>query len=84
MYIHIGDKKIVSDKQIIGIFNTETIKKSDLNIWLKSIIDDNYKVIAIGIANEITGSNVSPFTIINRNVINNDDLIWSSKNVKRI
>jgi len=82
MFIHIGNRKTVSDKLIIGIFNVETILKSEINSWIKKELNAEYKVITIGINNEITGSNVSPFTIINRKIINNEDLIWSRDNVK--
>ncbi len=80
MYIHIGDKKTVSDTSIIGIFSTDTILKSDMNSWIKHKLNENFKVIAIGNKGEIMGSSVSPYTIINRKAVNKDDLIWSNYN----
>ena len=80
MFIHLGNNIIVSDRECIGIFNTETIKLgSDNEFFLKNIMEDD-KVIAVNIRNEIQGSWVSPFTVIKREAINEDDLIWSRKN----
>jgi len=80
MFIHLGNNIIVSDRECIGIFNTETIKLgSDNKFFLKNISEDD-KVIAVNIRNEIQSSWVSPFTVIKREAINEDDLIWSRKN----
>ena len=80
MFIHLGNNIIVSDRECIGIFNTETIKLgADNEFFLKNIMEDD-KVIAVNIRNEIQGSWVSPFTVIKREAINEDELIWSRKN----
>jgi hypothetical protein len=38
------------------------------------------KVITVNVNNEIKSSWVSPFTVIKRDAINEDELIWSRKN----
>ncbi len=76
MYIHLGEKKIISHKQYVGIFNSETIRKSSLNIWIKESLEENVKSIAIGVNNDIIGSGVSPYTVIKRTTYHKD-IIWS-------
>jgi hypothetical protein len=76
MYIHLGEKKIISDRNFVGIFNAETIRMSSLNVWIKESIKENDRSVAININNDITGSGVSPFTVIKR-VSYEKDLIWS-------
>lgn len=76
MYIHLGERKIISDREYVGIFNTETINLSSLNGWIKEHIKENDRSIAINIKNDIIGSGVSPFTIIKR-VSYKKELIWS-------
>jgi regulator of extracellular matrix RemA (YlzA/DUF370 family) len=76
MYIHIGEKKIISDRTFVGIFNAETIRMSSLNLWIKDSIEDNDRSVAINVNNDIIGSGVSPFTVIKR-VSYRKDLIWS-------
>jgi hypothetical protein len=80
MFIHIGNNIIISEKECIGIFNTETLKLgSDNEFFLKNIKADD-KVISVNVNNEIKSSWVSPFTVIKREAINEDELIWSRKN----
>ncbi len=76
MYIHLGEKKIISHRQYLGIFNAETIRKSSLNSWIKNNLKENDKSIAIGVNNDIIGSGVSPYTVIKRTSFYKD-LIWS-------
>ncbi len=76
MYIHLGEKKIISHRQYVGIFNSETIKKSSLNRWIKDNLDENVKSIAIGVNSDIIVSGVSPYTVIKRTSYIKD-LIWS-------
>jgi regulator of extracellular matrix RemA (YlzA/DUF370 family) len=76
VYIHLGEKKIISDRKYVGIFNAETIMMSSLNVWIKDNIKDNNRSIAININNDIIGSGVSPFTVIKRTSYKKD-LIWS-------
>jgi hypothetical protein len=80
MFIHIGNNIVISDRECIGIFNTETLKLgSDNEFFLKNLKDDD-KVISVNVQNEIKSSWVSPFTVIKREAINEDELIWSRKN----
>ena len=66
MYIHIGNKKVVSDKDIVGIFNAETIMKSNENEAYIKQIKQKDKSIIICRNNDIISSNISPYTIFNR------------------
>lgn len=81
MFIHIGNNIIVSGKDCIGIFNIETLKlnNEDNKFFLKDVSDID-KLISINETNEIKSSFVSPFTVIKREAINDDELIWSRKN----
>ena len=80
MFIHIGNNIVISEKECIGIFNTETLKLgSDNDVFLKNIMTYD-KVISVNVNNEIKSSWVSPFTVIKREAINEDELIWSRKN----
>ncbi len=79
MYIHIGERKIVSDRKTVGIFNIKTILTSDLNHRILNAIDIqkcDIKTIVIDTDSNITTSKVSPFTVIKRISINSKDCIW--------
>lgn len=79
MFIHIGNNITVSDKECIGIFNIETLKfNTDNSYFLKDIRSDD-KLISIDEENKIISSWVSPFTVIKRESISNEELIWSRK-----
>jgi hypothetical protein len=79
MFIHIGERKIVSDKKVIGVFNLESLNKSDLN---KSLIDNidnskcDIKTIVIDRDCNIFSSKVSPFTVIKRGSIEYNECVW--------
>ena len=79
MFIHLGDRIIVSEKDYIGIFNYETMIKSEKNFWITENINNTIKTIAIGENNNIITSKVSPYTVIKRTDINKD-FIWSRNN----
>ena len=66
MYIHIGNKKVVSGKEIVGIFNAETIMKSKENEAYIEQIKQEDKSIIVYSNNNIISSNISPYTIFNR------------------
>ena len=74
MFIHIGNRKIVSDKDIIGIFNVETLRLSDGNLNYLSSISSNDKTVVIDRENKIILSEVSPFTVIKRTML--EDVVW--------
>lgn len=81
MYIHIGQKKIVSDKNHIGFFNAETLRLSDENNWILAQIKTEDKTIAIDVNNAIIASKVSPYTIIKRTSLEKD-IIWRREHDK--
>ena len=66
MYIHAGNRKIVSDNKIIGIFNTETIKMSKVNKRFFKYINSGDKSLFIERNNTFFTTGVSPFTVITR------------------
>lgn len=80
MFIHIGNNVLISDRKCVGIFNTETLKKSEVNSWMFEKISDEEKLVVVDVKNNITGTGVSPFTVIKRNSINKDELVWSKDN----
>jgi len=84
MFIHIGNNIIISDKNCIGIFNTETLKNSSDNNWLIKDISDEDKLVVLESGNRITGSGVSPFTVIKRESVQKEELIWSRENDKKL
>ena len=80
MFIHIGNNVLISDRKCVGIFNTETLKESEINSWMFDKIKEDEKLIVIDVKNNITGTGVSPFTVIKRKSINEDEIIWSRDN----
>lgn len=80
MFIHIGNNVLISDRKCVGIFNTETLKQSEVNSWMFERIKDDEKLIVIDVKNNITGTAVSPFTVIKRKSINQDEIVWSKNN----
>jgi hypothetical protein len=82
VFIHIGEKKIISDKTIIGIFNCDTLLKSPLNKVYKNVFYEpqcDIKTIVIDRDNGTLCSKVSPFTVIKRAFIDNKDCVWRKK-----
>ena len=85
MFIHIGDREIVSDRQCVGIFNTGTLRMSQENRMLCNKIAKEAKTAAVMINGNVVSSRVSPFTVITRMKIKgNKDIIWSKNNVKEL
>jgi len=79
MYIHIGDREIVSATRTIGIFNFNTLLNSEYNQRIKECIDKSecdIKTIVIDTDNNIKVSKVSSFTVIKRVSIDSKDCIW--------
>lgn len=79
MFIHIGNNVLISDRKCVGIFNTETLKQSEINSWMFDKINDE-KLVVVDVKNNITGTGVSPFTVIKRKSINEDEIVWSKNN----
>jgi len=80
MFIDIGNNVLISDRKCVGIFNTESLKKSEDNNWVFEKIKEDEKLIVIDVKNNITGTGVSPFTVIKRKSINEDEIVWSREN----
>lgn len=74
MFIHIGNRRIVSDKSIIGIFNTETLRQSLDNAIYVEIVSSEDKTVVIDRDNNVLASKISPFTVIRRTVL--EEAIW--------
>jgi len=66
VFIHIGNREIVSDSTLVGIFNRKTIEKSELNCHYMKNLSKNDKSIIIDKNNSVHGSGVSSYTIIKR------------------
>ena len=79
MFIHIGKRRIVSDKHIIGIFNVETLELSKINRYYTDQINTTDRLIVLDRKNKIISSNVSPFTVIKRTELSKD-CIWRREN----
>jgi hypothetical protein len=79
MFIHIGEKKIVSDLSIIGIFNYDSFIKSQINNkYLDKIENEqcDIRTIVIDTNNHVFFSKVSPYTVIKRDNFDENDYIW--------
>lgn len=76
MYIHAGNRVIVTDKKTIGIFNIESIKLSSDNERYMDYISNNDKTIIVDEYDGCIISNVSSYTIINRALLDSKK-IWS-------
>ncbi len=79
MHIHAGNRKIVSDKNIIGIFNTETILKSAENSRFFDKINIGDKTIIIDKLDNTITTGVSSFTVIHRTELKGN-IVWRKKN----
>ena len=78
MYIHLGNRKIISDKKYIGIFNSDTLKMSEKNDWITKELKKDDRSVAISRENDFISSSVSPFTVIKR-ISYKSDCIWSKE-----
>jgi hypothetical protein len=84
LFIHIGNNIIVSDKKLMGIFNRDTLALSNINEWIINKVDNGDKTIAIDRANNIVSSYVSPFTVIKRTTLDEEDFVWRRSNDKEL
>lgn len=83
MFIHIGEREVISDKECVGIFNVETLLLSDENKAFIEGLDKKGKTVAVLADGSLVVSKVSPFTVITRTSIKeNKDIIWSKKDVE--
>ncbi len=67
MYIHVGEGKIVSDRNLVGIFNAQILRESELNREIVDSIEENVKTVVVRRDGSLITSKVSPFTVISRN-----------------
>jgi hypothetical protein len=79
MYIHIGENKLVSGRNLVGIFNIETLALSQENKHLLASSEETDKTLALDINNKTVCSKVSPYTVIKRTSIT-EDAIWRKEN----
>ncbi len=78
MFVHIGDRKTVSDKHLIAILNCETIIKSpELNSDFIDKIGKEDKTMAL-CSHSIITTKVSSYTVIKR-YGHITDAVWSKK-----
>ena len=79
MFVHIGDRKSISDKHLIAILNCETLSQSpDINsFYISKINKKEAKTIAI-CTNSIITTRVSSYTIIKR-YGKFSDAVWSKR-----
>gem|GEM_PF-297869 len=84
MFIHIGNNLTISDRICVGIFNVETLSLSEDNKWIVDNFKVEDRVVVVDIKNRIRATNVSPFTIIKREPVDREELIWSRQNDKEL
>ena len=78
MHLHIGDRKTVSFRKIVGIFNAETMRLSEENSRINGLISPGDKCIAVDIKNNLHTSRVSSYTVMKRDSLT-DEVIWRKK-----
>ncbi len=78
MYIHIGDKIVISSENLVGIFNKKSLEKSEINEKYTSTLKHSTRSLIVQIDNQIVESRISPYTLIKRNEIK-DGILWSNK-----
>ncbi len=83
MHIHIGQRTIVSDASMIGIFNAETILLSEENRYYFKFLNEGDKTLVIDRNNNAMPSIVSSFTLTKRTYLK-DGFIWRRENDERI
>ncbi|HOA06266.1 MAG: hypothetical protein APG08_01411 [Candidatus Methanofastidiosum methylothiophilum] len=66
MFLHIGNREIISLKNIVGIFNADTLIKSEINGDYLDEIKNDTKSIIIDKHDEVTVSKLSSYTLIGR------------------
>ncbi len=79
MYIHIGNNVIVSDRKIIGIFNAETVLKSERNKKYFDKIKPGDNALVIDRADNCLTTKLKSITLINRSELSGN-IIWRRKN----
>jgi hypothetical protein len=70
VYIHVGSRVIVSDADIVGIFNVRTLRMSDDNRAFLENAGARHKSVIVRADTGLLYSIVSPYTIIKRTRMN--------------
>jgi hypothetical protein len=83
MHIHIGGRIIVSDRNIVGIFNSETILASETNSNYHDKVKKGDKTVIIDRENKVISSIVSSYTIMKRDVLK-DGVVWRRKDEQNV
>ena len=76
MFIHIGNKEIVSGNSIIGVFNIETLMKSEDNNFLFKDVSEENKTVVLKRNGKCIYSIISSYTIMGRTNLNITDAKW--------
>ncbi len=79
MFIHIGERNSISGSRCVGIFNAESLRRSDNNDWITESIKSTSKTVVVLLDNTVEQSIVSPFTIIKRNSLDKE-VFWRREN----
>lgn len=85
MIFHIGKRKVISLNSIIGVFSSETIESSLFNEYYKEEIDEKTKSLIVDKDDEIIVSEISSNTLIEREIINKNEMLWvRGENVRKL
>ncbi len=85
MIFHIGKRKVISLDSVIGVFSSETIENSLFNEYYKEEVDEKTKSLIIDKDDEIIVSEISSNTLIEREIINKNEMLWvRGENVRKL
>ncbi|MDA3899951.1 MAG: hypothetical protein PF637_05460 [Spirochaetes bacterium] len=76
MIFHIGKREVISFDSIIGIFNSESIEISEYNNYYKEEMNSSTRSIIVDCDDEIISSEISSYTLMEREIINSTELLW--------
>jgi hypothetical protein len=79
MFIHIGGRKILPEKKIVGVFNVDTLRIASDSEMTVAEYDGNIKSVVVDVENAMHPSIVSSFTLMRRESIK-DGIVWRRKN----
>lgn len=79
MFIHIGGRKILPERKVVGVFNVETLRIACDSGMPVPEFDGNMKSVVVDVENDMHPSIVSSFTLMKRESIK-DGIVWRRKN----
>jgi len=79
MFIHIGGRKILPERKVVGVFNVETLRIARDSGMPVAEFDGTIKSIVVDVENAMHPSIVSSFTLMRRESIK-DGIVWRRKN----